>query len=64
MDGPRRCYPSRERQILHDVTYMWNLKNNINKCIQQTDRVTYIKNKLVVTRGYREEGRDKTGVGD
>ena len=64
MDGPRRGYPSRERQILHDVTYMWNLKNNTNECIQQTDRVTYIKNKLVVTRGYREEGRDKIGVGD
>lgn len=42
MDGTRRCHPSRERQILHDVIYMWNLKDNTNKCIQQTDRVIYI----------------------
>ena len=23
----------RERQILYDITYMWNLKNKANKCI-------------------------------
>ena len=22
----------RERCILHDITYMWNLKNNTNEC--------------------------------
>ena len=23
----------KERQILYDITYMWNLKNNTNECI-------------------------------
>ena len=27
----------RERQILHDITYMWNLKNNTNKSIYKTE---------------------------
>ena len=36
MDGPRGCYakwhkPDRERQALHDFTYMQNLKNKANK---------------------------------
>ena len=31
MDGPRDCHTkqsklNRERQILHDITYMWNVK--------------------------------------
>lgn len=36
MGGPRGCYvkwnnPDRERQMLYDITQMWNLKNNISK---------------------------------
>ena len=27
-----------ERQMLHDITYMWNLKNNTNKLIYKTER--------------------------
>ena len=27
----------RERQILHDITYIWNLKNNINELIYKTE---------------------------
>ena len=35
-DGPRGYYAqcnklARERQILYDFTYMWNLKNKINE---------------------------------
>ena len=35
MDGPREYYaqwnkPVRERQILYDLTYMWNVMNKIN----------------------------------
>ena len=38
MDGPRDYYAQwnksdREGQILYDITDMWNLKNNKNKCI-------------------------------
>ena len=34
MDGPRGYYAKgnksdRERQIVYDITYMWNLKNNL-----------------------------------
>ena len=36
MDGPRGYYAKwnksdRERQILYDFTYMWNLKNKTNE---------------------------------
>ena len=27
----------RERQILYDITYMWNLKNNTNGSIYKTE---------------------------
>ena len=44
MDGPRGHFEkwnksNRERQILYDFTYMWNLKNKTNKTEQkQTHR--------------------------
>lgn len=28
---------SRERQIIYDITFMWNLKNNTNKFIYKTE---------------------------
>ena len=36
MDGPRDCHTKwseseRERQISYDITYMWNLKYDINE---------------------------------
>ena len=43
-----------ERQILLDVTYMWNLKKMQHICEQsrkEADRLTDIENKLVVTSG-------------
>ena len=45
------------------MTYMWNLKNNTNKCMCKTERLTDIENKLMVTRGERG-GRDKLGDWD
>ena len=38
MDGPRDCHTEwsksdTERQILHDIAYMWNLKNGIDELI-------------------------------
>ena len=47
-----------ERQILYDITYMWNLKK-YNKLVNITknSRLTDIENKLAVTSGEREGGR-------
>ena len=50
----------RERQILYAITYIWNLKNKTDECIQQ-NRNRHIENKPVVTSG-GEVG--KTGKGD
>jgi len=37
----------RERQIQHDIAYMWNLKkNNANKCLYKTDS----ENKFMVIK--------------
>ena len=44
----------RQREILHDITYMWNLKNSTNSTyLQNGNRLTDIKNKLMVTKGER-----------
>ena len=43
MDGPRDCHTEwsksyREREISHDIPYMWNLKrNDINELIYKTE---------------------------
>ena len=42
MDGPREYHTKwsmsdRERQMLCDVTFMWNLKNNTNESIYKTE---------------------------
>ena len=42
MDGPREYHTKwskshRERQILYDITYMWNLKNNKYESIYKTE---------------------------
>ena len=52
-----------ERQILHDITCMWNLKIiQINLYTKQ--KFTVIENKFTVTKREREGGRDKLGVWD
>ena len=43
MNGPRdhhtkRSKSERERQIPYDITYMWNLKDDTNKLICETER--------------------------
>ena len=43
------------------VTYIWNIKNNANASIYKTE-IRDIENKLKVTKGEREGGRDKLGV--
>ena len=42
LDGPRDDHTkwsksNRGRQILYDITYMWNLRNNTNESIYQTE---------------------------
>ena len=43
MDGPRDCHTEwsksdREREILYDIAYMWNLKrNDTNEHIYKTE---------------------------
>ena len=42
MDGPRDYHTKwskseMERQILYDITYMWNLKYNTNELIYKTE---------------------------
>ena len=54
MDGPRGYYAKwnklfRERQIPYDLTYMWTLKNSINK--QNRNRPIDTENMLMVVRG-------------
>ena len=44
----------RERQILYDITYRWNIKIQASEYSQKGSRLTDIENKLVVNR---EEGR-------
>ena len=55
----------RGRQILYDITYMYNLKSN-NKIVNlKKQKETHsIKNKLVVTSGKREGVRGKIEVGN
>ena len=66
MDGPRNYHTKwnkseRERQIPYDITYMWNLKYDTNELIYETKRDSHIENKVMVTKGERDQ-RDKVGV--
>ena len=64
MDGPCDYHTKSERQMPHDVTYMWNLnKNDRNECIYkaETDSQTWKTNYRY--QGERK-GRDKLGAWD
>ena len=55
----------RERYILYDTAYKWNLKlNDTNEFIYKRNSLTVIENEYSYQRG--EEGRDKLvlGLGD
>ena len=53
-----------ERQIPHDITYIWNLKYDTNELIYETETDSQTENKLMVMKGERGWGRDKLGVWD
>ena len=58
-NGPRDYHTEwsksdRERQILYDITYMWNLKRWYKlTCLQNGNRLTDFKNKFTATKGER-----------
>ena len=67
MDEPRDYHAMwsqslRERQILYDVVYMWNVKYDTNEHIYETE--TDSQNTLVVAKGEEGWGRDGLGVRD
>ena len=61
MDGLRDCDTEwnkleREKQILYNITYMWNLEKWYRwTYLQSRDRDTDIENKPMDTKGGREE---------
>ena len=56
----RKVKSERERKISHDITYMWNLKNDTNEWIYKTDSQIH---KLMIPKG-KGEGKDKLGIWD
>ena len=58
MDGPRdytkQRKSERESQTPYDITYIWNLKYDTNEHIYKTNKLTDIKNRLLVAN---KEGR-------
>ena len=53
----------KERQIMYDITFMWNLKYGANEPIYEAETDSDVENLLVVTKGVGE-GRDGLGVWD
>ena len=51
-----------QRQILYDITYVWNPKNNTNEYIYKQKQAHSQENKPVVSSGEREGGG--RGLGD
>ena len=44
-----------ERQILYDTIYMWNLKYDTSEFIYETNRLTDLENRLVVSKVVGQE---------
>ena len=56
--------PDRERQILHDSTYMWNLTNNtMNVYTRQKQNHRHRKQTSAYQRGERGEAGANRGMG-
>ena len=67
MDGPKDDHTKwsiSQRQISHDITYMWNLKTWYKwTYLQKINRLTDLENKFMVTKE-DSRGRDKLAVWD
>ena len=56
IDGPRDdrikwSKSERERQILYDITYMWNLKYDTKEFIYEKEVDSHIENRFMVAKG-------------
>ena len=51
----------KERQLLYDITYMWNLKYDTNEPIYETNKIMDVENRLVVAKGEGVGGREGAG---
>ena len=61
MDGPNDYHTKwskskKERQIIQDITYMWNLKYYIDELIYETETDSDTEDRLMVTKGESGEG--------
>ena len=54
----------RERQVLSNITYMWNLRNKPNEMYRQKQKQTRHRKQTSGYQGEREAGRDKLGAWD
>lgn len=52
----------RQRQLLYDSTYIGNQQNNTIESVYKIETDSQTANRLMVTEGEREGGRDKLGV--
>ena len=52
----------RQRQTLYDITYTWNLKNQMNESIHKPETDSDQENKLMVTKEEKEGRKDKLGL--
>ena len=43
-----------DKDKYHGITYMWNLKYDVNELKYKTERLIDTENKLIVTKGDRE----------
>ena len=62
LNNNKKNESDREKQILCNITYTWNLKNNTNECICKTQTDSQIQKTNVVTKGEGKVRRDKLGV--
>ena len=63
MNGPRECHTEwsksdREREVSHDIPYIWNLKRQDTMNLLTIHRLTDLENKLVILLGRRIGGKD------
>ena len=68
-DGPRDYHAKgikseRERQVPHDIIYMWNLQYDTNEHIYKTKHSRNIENRFVVVKGDGVWGRKGLGMWD
>ena len=62
MDGPKDDYTNwskseRERQILYDINYMWDLKYDTNKQTHRHRKQTYVNQRGKRVKGGGDKGR-------